>query len=66
MQLQIEWLHITRFFFLMCVLKGMKMNSCACLLDPKKILVFVVLVWSFGDGCSCEQIYKLFFTICQV
>jgi hypothetical protein len=42
------------------VLEGIKMNSCACLLDPKKIPMCVVLVWLFGDGCFCKQFYKFF------
>jgi hypothetical protein len=33
------------------------MNSYACLLDPKKIPMNVVLVWPFGAGCFCERIY---------
>jgi hypothetical protein len=47
------------------VLEGIKMNSCACLLDPKKIPVCVVLVWPFRDGCFCEQIYNLSFAIAK-
>jgi len=43
------------------VLEGIKMNSCACLLDPKKIPMNVVLVWLFGDGWFHERIYNLFF-----
>ncbi len=40
------------------VLEGIKMNSCACLLDPKKIPMCVIpmcvmLVWLFRDGCFC-------------
>jgi hypothetical protein len=36
------------------------MNSCACLFDPKKIPMCVVLVWPFKDGCFCEWIYNFF------
>ncbi len=44
---------------MVCV-RGYKMNSWACLFDPKNILMCVVLVWLFANGCFCEQIFKFF------
>jgi len=45
------------------VLEGIKMNSCACLLGPKKEPMCVVLVWQFGDGCFCERIINSFYNL---
>ncbi len=45
------------------MLEGIKMNSSACLLDPKKIPMFVVLVWLFKDECFCKWFYKFVFAI---
>jgi hypothetical protein len=42
------------------------MNSCASLLDPKKIPMGVVSVWPFEDGCFCKWFYKFIFSICKV
>jgi hypothetical protein len=52
---------------MVCALKGIEMNSCACFLDPKNILVMVVLlVWPFEDGRFCEWIFLKKLAICQL